>query len=304
MSPGGSIKDRAALYLVKDAEEKGQLSPGGTVVEGTAGNTGIGLAHVCRARGYRCVIYMPDTQSQEKIDLLRMLGADVRPVPAVAFDNEMNYNHQARRFAESLDNAVWTNQFDNVANRNAHIVSTGPEIWEQTAGQLDAFICSTGTGGTLAGVTRYLVEKSEGRVESYLADPPGSVLYNLVENGKLAREGNGSITEGIGQGRVTENLKPDLELLSGAVHVPDAESIKMVYRLLAEEGLYVGASSALNVWAAQQIAKKKGKGSTVVTVICDGAYRYQNRLFSRVWLESKGLLEAIPENLREFIALP
>ncbi|CAK9783280.1 unnamed protein product [Cutaneotrichosporon oleaginosum] len=294
MSPGGSIKDRAALYLVTDAEAKGQLRAGGTVVEGTAGNTGIGLAHVCRARGYKCVIYMPDTQSQEKIDLLRMLGADVRPVPAVAFDNEMNYNHQARRYAESLDNAVWTNQFDNTANRGAHIVSTGPEIWEQTGGKLDAFVCATGTGGTLAGVTRYLVEKSEGRVESYLADPPGSVLYNLVENGKLAREGTGSITEGIGQGRVTDNLKPDLELLSGAVHVPDAESIRMVYRLLAEEGLYVGASSALNVWAAQEIAKKKGKGSTVVTA----------RLFSRVWLESKGLLEAIPENLRSFIVLP
>lgn len=268
MSPGGSIKDRAALYLVKDAEERGQLRPGGTVVEGTAGNTGIGLAHVCRARGYKCVIYMPDTQSQEKIDLLRMLGADVRPVPAVAFDNDMNYNHQARRYAESLDNAVWTNQFDNVANRNAHIVSTGPEIWEQTGGgKLDAFVAATGTGGTLAGITRYLVEKSEGRVESYLADPPGSVLYNLVENGRLEREGTGSITEGIGQGRVTENLKPDLELLSGAVHVPDAESIKMIYRLLDEEGLYVGASSALNVWAATQVAKKKGPGSTVVTVI-------------------------------------
>jgi len=304
MSPGGSIKDRAALYLVKDAEEKGQLRPGGTVVEGTAGNTGIGLAHVCRARGYKCVIYMPDTQSQEKIDLLRMLGADVRPVPAVAFDNEMNYNHQARRYAESLDNAVWTNQFDNIANRNAHIVTTGPEIWEQTGGKLDAFICSTGTGGTLAGITRYLVEKSEGRVESYLADPPGSVLFNLVENGKLAREGNGSITEGIGQGRVTENLKPDLELLSGAIHVPDSESIKMIYRLLDEEGLYVGASSALNVFAATQIAKKKGPGSTVVTVLADGAYRYQNRLFSRVWLESKGLLGAIPEDLRHYVVLP
>ncbi|WOO82148.1 Cysteine synthase 1 [Vanrija pseudolonga] len=305
MSPGGSIKDRAALYLVKDAEERGQLRPGGTVVEGTAGNTGIGLAHVCRARGYKCVIYMPDTQSQEKIDLLRMLGADVRPVPAVAFDNEMNYNHQARRYAESLDNAVWTNQFDNVANRNAHIVSTGPEIWEQTGGgKLDAFVAATGTGGTLAGITRYLVEKSDGRVESYLADPPGSVLYNLVENGRLEREGTGSITEGIGQGRVTENLKPDLELLSGAVHVPDAESIKMIYRLLDEEGLYVGASSALNVWAATQIAKKKGPGSTVVTVICDGAYRYQARLFSRVWLESKGLFSALPESLHKYVVLP
>ena len=197
MSPGGSIKDRAALYLVKEAEDKGLISPGGTVVEGTAGNTGIGLAHVCRSKGYKCVIYMPDTQSQEKIDLLRMLGADVRPVPAVAFDNPQNYNHQAKRYADSLENAVWTNQFDNTANRGAHIVTTGPEIWEQTGGgNLDAFICATGTGGTLAGVTRYLVEKSNGKVKSYLADPPGSVLYNLVENGELKREGNGSITEG------------------------------------------------------------------------------------------------------------
>lgn len=305
MSPGGSIKDRAALFLVKDAEDKGQLQPGGTVVEGTAGNTGIGLAHVCRARGYRCVIYMPDTQSQEKIDLLRMLGADVRPVPAVAFDNEMNYNHQARRYAESLSNAVWTNQFDNTANRGAHIATTGPEIWAQTGGGgLDAFVCATGTGGTLAGIARFLVEKSGGRVEAWLADPPGSVLFNLVENGRLAREGTGSITEGIGQGRVTENLKPDLELLSGAIHVPDAETIKMVYRLLDEEGLYVGASSALNVVAARELARKKGKGSTVVSILCDGAHRYQARLFSRVWLESKGLYDAIPENLRHYIVLP
>ncbi|TYJ53187.1 hypothetical protein B9479_006165 [Cryptococcus floricola] len=303
MSPGGSIKDRAALYLVQDAEEKGLISPGGTVVEGTAGNTGIGLAHVCRSKGYKCVIYMPDTQSQEKIDLLRMLGADVRPVPAVAFDNPQNYNHQAKRYADSLDNAVWTNQFDNIANRNAHIVTTGPEIWEQTGGKLDAFICSTGTGGTLAGITRYLTEKSEGKVESWLADPPGSVLYNLVETGEIKREGNGSITEGIGQGRVTNNLAPDLKLLSGAIHVPDSASINMIYRLLDEEGLYVGASSALNVWAAAELAKRKGKGSTVVTVLCDGAYRYQARLFSRVWLESKGLISHIPEHLQKYIVL-
>nr|WPS94674.1 cysteine synthase [Naematelia aurantialba] len=282
MSPGGSVKDRAALYLVKDAEENDQIRPGGTVVEGTAGNTGIGLAHVCRSKGYKCVIYMPDTQSQEKIDLLRMLGADVRPVPAVAFDNPQNYNHQAARYAASLDNAVWTNQFDNQANRNAHILTTGPEIWDQTAGKLDAFICSTGTGGTLAGVTRFLTEKSGGRVQGWLADPPGSVLYNLVENGQAAREGNGSITEGIGQGRVTNNLAPDLSLLSGALHVPDAKSIEMVYRLLDEEGLYLGASSALNVWAAGELGRKLGKGKTIVTILCDGAYRcveYPCRIF-------------------------
>jgi len=196
MSPGGSIKDRAALFLVKNAEDKGLLQPGGTVVEGTAGNTGIGLAHVCRSKGYKCVIYMPDTQSQEKIDLLRMLGADVRPVPAVAFDNPQNYNHQAKRYADSLDNAVWTNQFDNIANRQAHIETTGPEIWAQTGGKIDAFTCATGTGGTLAGTVRFLKEKSEGRVQGFLADPPGSVLYKLVENGKAEREGTGSITEG------------------------------------------------------------------------------------------------------------
>ncbi|KAJ9125927.1 Cysteine synthase 1 [Naganishia onofrii] len=273
MSPGGSIKDRAALFLVKDAEAKGLLQPGGTVVEGTAGNTGIGLAHVCRSKGYKCVIYMPDTQSQEKIDLLRMLGADVRPVPAVAFDNPQNYNHQAKRHAESLDNAVWTNQFDNTANREAHIKTTGPEIWRQTNGKIDAFTCATGTGGTLAGTVRYLKEISEGRVKGYLADPPGSVLYKLVETGKIEREGTGSITEGIGQGRLTSNLAPDLDLLDGAVHIPDVESIKMVYRLLDEEGLYVGASSALNVVAAVEVAKRLGKGSTVVTMLCDGAYR-------------------------------
>lgn len=299
MSPGGSIKDRAALFLVKNAEDKGLLQPGGTVVEGTAGNTGIGLAHVCRSKGYKCVIYMPDTQSQEKIDLLRMLGADVRPVPAVAFDNPQNYNHQAKRYADSLENAVWTNQFDNIANRQAHIETTGPEIWAQTGGKIDAFTCATGTGGTLAGTIRFLKDKSEGRVQGWLADPPGSVLYKLVENGKAEREGTGSITEGalpaflsdsisspftdislvfpsaagIGQGRLTANLAPDLSLLSGAVHVPDAESIKMVYRLLDEEGLYVGASSALNVVAATMVAKKLGKGKTVVTMLCDGAYR-------------------------------
>ncbi|ORX37595.1 tryptophan synthase beta subunit-like PLP-dependent enzyme [Kockovaella imperatae] len=304
MSPGGSVKDRAALYLVKDAEEKGQIRPGGTVVEGTAGNTGIGLAHVCRSKGYKCVIYMPDTQSQEKIDLLRLLGADVRPVPAVAFDNPQNYNHQAARYAKTLDNAIWTNQFDNIANRQAHILTTGPEIWEQTNGKVDAFICATGTGGTLAGVTRFLKEKSDGKVECWLADPPGSVLYNLVENGKAERAGTGSITEGIGQGRVTQNLAQDISLLDGALHAPDAESIRMVYRLLDEEGFYVGASSALNVWAAAELARRKGPGHTIVTILCDGAYRYQARLFSRVWLESKGLLEAIPEKLHRYIVLP
>lgn len=303
-NPGGSVKDRAALYVVQDAESRGQLKPGGTVVEGTAGNTGIGLAHVCRSKGYKLVIYMPNTQSQGKIDLLRLLGAEVYPVPAVAFDNPENYNHQAKRHAESLDNAVWTNQFDNVANRQAHIETTGPEIWTQTNGKIDAFTCASGTAGTIAGCTRYLKTVSEGRVKCYVADPPGSVIYTYVSTGSMPAGRTGSsITEGIGQGRVTDNLAPDLELLDGALHIPDESSIEMVYRCLDEEGLYLGASSALNVAAARDLAVKLGPGNTVVTILCDGAYRYAERLFSKKWLESKGLLGAVPEHLRRYIVL-
>ncbi|KAL1959921.1 hypothetical protein VTO42DRAFT_589 [Malbranchea cinnamomea] len=304
-NPGGSVKDRAALYIVKDAEERGLLRPGGTVVEGTAGNTGIGLAHVCRSRGYKLVIYMPNTQSQGKIDLLRLLGAEVYPVPAVAFENPQNYNHQARRHAESLENAVWTNQFDNTANRRAHIETTGPEIWAQTEGKVDAFTCATGTGGTFAGVTRYLKEASNGRVKSFLADPPGSVLYSYVTSGgKLIERTGSSITEGIGQGRVTDNLKPDIDLVDGALHISDEKSIEMVYRCLDEEGLYLGASSALNVAAARDVAQKLGPGHTVVTILADGAYRYADRLFSDKWLQSKNLRGAIPKHLEKYIVLP
>ncbi|KAI9486258.1 MAG: cysteine synthase [Benjaminiella poitrasii] len=304
MNPGGSVKDRAALYVVKDAEEKGLIRPGGTVVEGTAGNTGIGLAHVCRAKGYKCVIYMPNTQSQEKIDLLRMLGAEVYPVPAVAFDNPDNYNHQAKRHADSLENAVWTNQFDNIANRRAHIETTGPEIFAQTEGKVDGFVCATGTGGSLAGTARYLKEQKPA-VKIFLADPPGSVLYSYFTSGrKLFERAGSSITEGIGQGRVTDNLAPDVDLIDGALHVKDEETIEMLYRLLDEEGIYVGASSALNVCAAVKMAKELGKGSKVVTLLCDGAYRYQSRLFSRQWLEAKGLTGAIPEHLKKYAVLP
>ena len=299
------MKDRAAFYVVKDAEEKGQLRPGGTVVEGTAGNTGIGLAHVCRSKGYQLVIYMPNTQSQGKVDLLRLLGAEVYPVPAVAFENPENYNHQAKRHAERLDNAVWTNQFDNVANRRAHVETTGPEIWNQTDGKVDAFTCATGTGGTLAGVTRYLKDISGGRVKAFLADPPGSVLHSYITSGGQLKERTGSsITEGIGQGRVTDNLKPDIDLLDGAVHISDERSIEMVYRCLDEEGLYLGASSCLNVAAAKEVAEKLGQGNTVVTILCDGAYRYADRLFSRKWLSEKNLLRAIPIQLERYIVLP
>ncbi|KAL9128610.1 MAG: hypothetical protein Q9217_002744 [Psora testacea] len=303
-NPGGSVKDRAALYVVKDAEERGQLRPGGTVVEGTAGNTGIGLAHVCRSKGYRLVIYMPNTQSQGKVDLLRLLGAEVYPVPAVAFENPENYNHQAARYAARTDNAVWTNQFDNVANRQAHLETTGPEIWNQTGGKIDAFTCATGTGGTLAGVTRYLKDVSDGRVKTYLADPPGSVLHSYIKSGGNLTERTGSsITEGIGQGRVTDNLKPDIELVDGSLHISDEKSIEMVYRCLDEEGLYLGASSSLNVAAAKEVAEKLGRGHSVVTILCDGAYRYADRLFSRKWLQEKNLLRAIPPHLQKYIVL-
>ncbi|OBT46329.1 cysteine synthase [Pseudogymnoascus sp. WSF 3629] len=305
MNPGGSVKDRAALFVVQDAEEKGLLAPGGTVVEGTAGNTGIGLAHVCRSKGYKLVIYMPNTQSQGKIDLLRLLGAEVYPVPAVAFDNPENYNHQAKRHADRLENAVWTNQFDNVANRRAHVETTGPEIWAQTGGKIDAFTCSTGTGGTLAGTTAYLKAVSNGRVKSFLADPPGSVLHSYIESGGQLRERSGSsITEGIGQGRVTDNLSPDIESLDGSLNISDEKSIEMVYRCLDEEGLYLGASSCLNVVAAKEVAEKLGKGHTVVTILADGAYRYADRLFSKKWLEEKKLLGAIPKHLEKYIVLP
>ncbi|KAF4567667.1 Cysteine synthase 1 [Pleurotus pulmonarius] len=303
-NPGGSVKDRAALGVVLDAEERGLLKPGGTVVEGTAGNTGIGLAHVCRARGYKCVIYMPNTQSQEKIDLLKMLGADVRPVPAVAYENPANYNHQARDYAKDLPNAIWTDQFDNTANANAHYTSTGPEIWEQTQGDLDGFICATGTGGTLAGVGRYLKEKSHGKTQVWLADPPGSVLTSYISSGgKLTERSGSSITEGIGQGRITQNLGTFINDVSGAFTVPDNKSIRMLYELLDSEGLYMGASSALNVVAAVELGLKLGKGSKVATILCDGAYRYQSRLFSRQWLESKELLGAIPSELQKYIVL-
>lgn len=250
------------------------------------------------------MIYMPNTQSQAKIDLLRLLGAEVYPVPAVTFENPENYNHQAKRHAERMDNAVWTNQFDNVANRRAHIETTGPEIWYQTNGKLDAFTCATGTGGTLAGVTRYLKDASGGKVKTFLADPPGSVLHSYITSGGRLKERTGSsITEGIGQGRVTDNLKPDIDLVDGALHISDEKSIEMVYRCLDEEGLYLGASSCLNVVAAKEVAEKLGPGHMVVTILCDGAYRYAERLFSRKWLLDKTLLKAIPPHLEQYIVL-
>ncbi|TCD70334.1 hypothetical protein EIP91_003963 [Steccherinum ochraceum] len=303
-NPGGSVKDRAALGVIRNAEKLGLLKPGGTVVEGTAGNTGIGLAHVCRARGYKCVIFMPNSQSQEKIDLLRMLGAEVYPVPAVAYENPANYNHQARDFAKDLPNAIWTDQFDNVSNANAHYESTGPEIWDQTEGRVDAFVCATGTGGTLAGVGKALKERSHGKTQIYLADPPGSVLHSYISSGgKLTERSGSSITEGIGQGRITNNLGTFVNDLDGSFHIADEKSIAMLYDLLDTEGLYLGASSALNVVAAVELAQKLGPGKTVATILCDGAYRYQSRLFSKKWLQTKGLESAIPDHLKKYAVL-
>lgn len=285
MNPGGSVKDRAALYIIRDAELRGALKPGGTVVEGTAGNTGIGLAHICAARGYRCVIVIPDTQSPDKMAILRTLGADVRPVPAAPYRDPNNYQKIAGRLADELDNAVWANQFDNVVNRQAHYETTGPEIWRDTAGTVDAFVCATGTGGTLAGVSRYLKEQNPA-VRIVLADPHGSGLYGYVKTGDLSAEGN-SITEGIGSTRVTANLAGTS--IDDAVRIDDTQCVKMVYRLLREEGLYVGGSSGINVAAAVWLARRMGPGHTIVTLLCDRGDIYRARLFNREWLREKGL---------------
>jgi cysteine synthase A len=295
MNPGGSVKDRAAKWIVLDAEARGALKPGGTVVEGTAGNTGIGLAHVCHARGYKLILLMPDNQSPEKYQLLEALGAEVRKVPVVPYSNPAQYQHQAGRLAAELPNAVWSNQVDNTANRRAHLESTGPEIWEQTGGRIDAFVASSGTGGTLAGTAEFLKGKRAG-IRTVLADPPGSGLFELIRNGAVKATGSGSITEGIGIGRVTENFKD--APVDDAVHVIDTETVAMVYRLLAEEGLFLGSTCGINVAAAVRVARELGPGHTVVTVLCDGGAKYVSRLYDRNWLAARGLLEAADEGSR------
>jgi len=287
LNPGGSVKDRAALWMIREHERSGALKPGGTVVEGTAGNTGIGLAHVCNARGYRCIIYMPDTQSPEKVALLETLGAEVRQVPAVPYKNPDNYQKQAGRFADSLPEAVWANQFDNLANRHAHYESTGPEIWAQTDGKIDAFVAATGTGGTLAGVSRYLKAQSSS-VRIVLADPMGSALYNWVKTGEASMSKGPSITEGIGNSRVTENLSGTE--IDDAVQITDQEMITMVYRQLREEGWFFGSSTGINVCGAVKVAENMGPGHTIVTVLCDSGSRYQSRLFNEAYLSEKGLV--------------
>jgi cysteine synthase A len=285
LNPGGSVKDRAALYIIQDAEAKGLLKPGGTVVEGTAGNTGIGLAHICNAKGYRCLIIIPDTQSQEKIDLLRTLGAEVRTVPAVPYKDPNNYVKLSGRIAQELENAIWANQFDNLANRLAHYETTGAEIWQQTNGRLDAWVAATGTGGTYAGVALYLKEKNP-QIQCVVADPLGSGLYSYVKTGEITLEGS-SITEGIGNSRITANMQ-DVPM-DDAVQISDPEAIAVVYQLLRQDGLFMGGSVGINVAAAVAVAKKLGPGHTIVTVLCDGGARYQSRLYNPDWLASKGL---------------
>ncbi|MFZ1025638.1 MAG: cysteine synthase A [Limnoraphis robusta] len=286
LNPGGSVKDRAAFYIIKDAEEKGLLKPGGTVVEGTAGNTGIGLAHICNAKGYKCLIIIPETQSQEKIDLLRTLGAEVRTVPAVPYRDPNNYVKLSGRLASEMENAIWANQFDNLANRIAHYETTGPEIWEQTDGKVDAWVAATGTGGTFAGVSLFLKEKNP-NIKTVLADPMGSGLYSYVKTGEIQTEGS-SITEGIGNSRVTANMQ-DVPI-DDAIQIDDVEAVRVVYQLLEKDGLFMGGSVGINVGAAVALAKQMGPGHTIVTVLCDSGTRYQSKLFNREWLTERGLL--------------
>jgi len=288
MNPGQSVKDRAALYIIQDAVAKGLLKPGGTIVEGTAGNTGIGLALVGSALGFKTVIVIPETQSQEKKDMLRLAGAELVQVPAAPYKNPNNYVRYSGRLAEELaisepNGAIWANQFDNTANRQAHIETTGPEIWEQTGGQVDGFICAVGSGGTLAGVGLALQPKG---VKIGIADPMGAALYSFYKTGELTSEGS-SITEGIGQGRITANLEgftPDY-----AYQVPDEEALPIVFDLLENEGLCLGGSSGVNVAGAMQMAREMGPGHTIVTVLCDYGTRYQSKLFNPEFLKEKNL---------------
>jgi cysteine synthase A len=290
LNPGGSVKDRAALAIIRDAEERGALRPGGVIVEGTAGNTGIGLALVGNALGYRSVIVMPETQSQEKKDMLRLVGADLRLVPAVPYKDPNNYVRYSGRLAEEIaasepNGAIWANQFDNVANRKGHYETTGPEIWEQTDGKVDGFICSVGSGGTIGGVSMALKERNP-KIQIGLADPMGSAIYNYYANGELKSEG-GSITEGIGQGRITANLEGIT--VDAPFQVTDEEALDVIFKLLMEEGLCMGGSTGVNVAGAVKLAKQMGPGHTIVTVLCDWGHRYQTKIFNPAFLKEKGL---------------
>ncbi|MBS7541592.1 cysteine synthase A [Ancylobacter oerskovii] len=303
LNPGQSVKDRAALFIIQDAVNKGQLKPGGVIVEGTAGNTGIGLALVGNALGFRSVIVIPETQSQEKKDMLRLAGATLVEVPAVAYANPNNYVKVSGRLAEALaktepNGAVWANQFDNVANRQAHIETTGPEIWAQTDGKVDGFVSAVGTGGTLAGCAIALKERNP-NVRVALADPFGAALYSYYTTGELKSEGS-SITEGIGQGRITANLEG--APIDVAYQIPDAEAVQIVFDLLEFEGLCLGGSSGINVAGAIRLAKEMGPGHTIVTLLCDFGTRYQSKLFNPDFLREKGL--PVPGWLERRIDVP
>ena len=304
MNPGASVKDRAALGIIREAMDSGRLKPGGTVVEGTAGNTGIGLAVLGNALGLRTVIVIPETQSQEKKDALRMLGAEVIEVPAVPYRNPNNYVKYSARLASALaesepNGAVWANQFDNTANRDIHVTTTAEEIWADTEGTVDGFVCAVGSGGTLGGVSRGLKAK-RADIRIALADPPGSALYSFYTEGELKAEGT-SITEGIGQGRITRNLEG--AAVDTAFRIPDAEALRHVFELTREEGLCVGASSGVNVAGAVRLARQLGPGHTIVTILCDSGTRYRSRLFNPAFLEAKSL--PVPAWLRqERLTLP
>jgi cysteine synthase A len=288
LNPGQSVKDRAALYIIRDAVARGRLQPGGTIVEGTAGNTGIGLALVGASMGFKTVIVIPETQSQEKKDMLRLAGAELVQVPAAPYSNPNNYVRYSGRLAERLaqsepNGAVWANQFDNVANRQAHIETTGPEIWDQTGGKVDGFVCAVGSGGTLAGVAMALQPKG---VKVALADPDGASLHSFYTTGVLKAEGS-SITEGIGQGRITANLEgvtPDMSF-----RIPDSEALPIVFDLLQQEGLCMGGSTAINIAGAIRMARIMGPGHTIVTILCDYGNRYQSKIFNPDFLKAKGL---------------
>jgi cysteine synthase A len=290
LNPGGSVKDRAALAIIEDAEKKGQLKPGGVIVEGTAGNTGIGIALVANARGYRSVIVMPETQSQEKKDMLRLCGADLRLVPALPYSNPGNYVRYSEVLAKEIaaqepKGAIWANQFDNIANRDGHYRTTGPEIFEQTAGKVAGFTCSVGSGGTLAGIAMALKERNP-KIRIALSDPMGSALYSWKTKGELKSEGN-SVTEGIGQGRVTKNLEG--APIDTAYQITDEEALPVLFDLIEHEGLVLGGSTAINVVGAMRLAKELGPGNTVVTILADGGSRYQSKLFNPDFLREKKL---------------
>ena len=290
LNPGGSIKDRAAKAIILDAIKDGKLKDGGAIVEGTAGNTGIGLGLVGNSMGFKTIIVMPETQSQEKKDALNLIGCELKLVPALPYSNPGNYIRQSETLANELNKSerngvLWANQFDNISNMNGHFDTTGPEIWAQLDGKVDGFTCAVGTGGTLAGVSKYLKEKKED-VKIFLSDPYGSALYNYYKKDELKAEGN-SITEGIGQGRITENLKH--LVVDDAVRINDKEALEMIFKLLKEEGLFLGGSSGINVCGAIKMAEKLGPGHNVVTILCDSGQRYQSKIWNKSFLKSKDL---------------